>query len=162
MALQLIHSENAALLAQLKRIDKKLKKLTKQADLSSPLWAAVGKLEAIREEIEDCCDGCCSNKKGSDCDEKTLSFLNDILNGNSSLHSLFVASNLNSAQDIAGSAEMNVSEQVNYLFGVLEPIAKEKNIALPIRKQMRKAVKCAREQVYGRQESPNNTATAAS
>ena len=62
MSLELIYSENAKLLVELQSINQKLDKLGGAPDLSKALGAIVEKLEAIRDEIEECCENCNGGK----------------------------------------------------------------------------------------------------
>ena len=152
MALQLIHSENAALLAQLKRINAKLRKLSARPDLSGPLGTIAEKLEAIRDEIEDCCEN--RNGKIEKGDKSAQEFLNDALNKSTDVSGLFAAAGLNSLEGIAGDLESSSKNRADKIREALKSFAAERGIELPGRGKLKDLVNHAR-QVLQEQQKKN-------
>ena len=161
MPVHLIHQNAEAVIKQLKRLNKRAKYIAGSDEDGGPLQDISKVLREIRDVIKGPGPG---GGGGGDtsCDDETQEFLDEALKGSRSLNKIFAAAELNSLEVIAGDPEQKAKARAKEIRNMLRPHAEEFHVDLPPEGQLTKAVKCAREKVYGRQDSPNNTVQAAS
>ena len=156
----LIHRNAETVINQLKILNETLGNVAGSKNKQGSLQDIAQVLREIRDVIKSPDPGGGSN--GSDCDVETSALLDEATKGSNGLHMIFAEANLASLRAIAGNSRQKAKARAREILDVLGPLADKYKVDLPLEGQLIKAVKCAREKTYGRQDSPNNTATAAS
>ncbi|MDP1702489.1 MAG: hypothetical protein Q8L53_16230 [Aestuariivirga sp.] len=156
----LIHRNAETVINQLKILNETLRSVAGSGNDKGSLRDIATVLREIRDAIKSPDPG----GGGSDtaCDDETLEFLDEALKGSTDLNKIFSMAGLSSLKTIAGDLDQKAKARAKDIRNKLRYHAEEHHIELPSEGKLTKAVECAREKTYGRQELTNNITTAAS